>query len=128
MTRPIENLRKKRSTGGKTIPGRGRRAFEFDGFALEPVLGKQASAGRRVRGGGAKVGVVKVEFANVVNPADHTARKVKVGRVVENGSKRDYERRGVITRGAVIETEAGRARVTSRPSQDGVVNAVLMAK
>jgi small subunit ribosomal protein S8e len=32
----------------------------------------------------------------------------------------------VITKGAIIETEDGLAKVTSKPSKDGVVNAVLI--
>jgi small subunit ribosomal protein S8e len=38
----------------------------------------------------------------------------------------DYDRRGVITKGAEIETKIGLARVTSRPGGDGVINAVLI--
>jgi small subunit ribosomal protein S8e len=34
----------------------------------------------------------------------------------------------VMTRGAIIETEDGMAKVTSRPSRDGMVNAVLIKK
>ena len=34
--------------------------------------------------------------------------------------------RNIITRGATILTEIGLARVTSKPGQDGVVNAVLI--
>jgi small subunit ribosomal protein S8e len=33
---------------------------------------------------------------------------------------------GVLTRGALIETPLGIARVTSKPSADGVINAVLV--
>jgi small subunit ribosomal protein S8e len=33
-----------------------------------------------------------------------------------------------MTKGAVLETEAGEAVVTSRPTADGVVNAVLTSK
>ena len=36
------------------------------------------------------------------------------------------ELRGIITKGALIETELGKAIVTSRPGQDGVVNALLV--
>ena len=47
-------------------------------------------------------------------------------RVVKNPVNVDYDRRGVITKGAVIETSLGLARVTSRPGQDGIINAVLI--
>ncbi|MEM7825868.1 MAG: hypothetical protein QW412_03355 [Candidatus Aenigmatarchaeota archaeon] len=32
----------------------------------------------------------------------------------------------MVTKGCIIKTEIGNARVTSRPSQDGVVNAVII--
>jgi small subunit ribosomal protein S8e len=62
--------------------------------------------------------------ANVSDGAGKVTRS-KILRVKESPANRDYGRRGVITRGAVIDTELGEARVTSRPSDDGVVNAVL---
>ena len=46
--------------------------------------------------------------------------------VVENPANRHYIRRNILTRGTIIKTEKGNARITSRPGQDGVVNAVLI--
>jgi small subunit ribosomal protein S8e len=46
--------------------------------------------------------------------------------VVRNDANPNYVRRNIVTRGAVIETSEGEARVTSRPGQDGQVNAVLV--
>jgi small subunit ribosomal protein S8e len=46
--------------------------------------------------------------------------------VTKNPANKDYERRGVITKGALLETEIGIAKVISRPGQDGVINAVLI--
>jgi small subunit ribosomal protein S8e len=34
----------------------------------------------------------------------------------------------VLTKGAIIDTELGQARVISRPAQDGIINAVLMKR
>ena len=72
-------------------------------------------------------GVVSSDVANVSDSSGKTT-KSKILRVKTSPANRDYERRGVITRGAVIETEAGEAVVTSKPTDDGVVNAVLSAK
>jgi len=69
-------------------------------------------------------GVVYSDVANVSDSKGKTT-KSKIVRVKKSPANRDYERRGVITKGAVIETEAGEAVVTSRPTDDGVVNAVL---
>ena len=48
--------------------------------------------------------------------------------VVSNAANLNYVRRNVITKGAIIDTSEGRARVTSRPGQIGQVNAVLVGK
>ncbi|MGA1974742.1 MAG: 30S ribosomal protein S8e [Conexivisphaerales archaeon] len=128
MQKPMENLRKRKLTGGRRVPFRGRRNYEKDGYSTETVLGARKLGSRRVRGGKIKITAVSMDTVNVMDPTTHTSKKVKISRVLSNSANRDYERRGVMTKGAVIETEAGRARVTSRPSQDGVVNAVLIQK
>ncbi len=126
MKRPYENLEKRKVTGGKRRASRGRRRYEKDGYPVETVLGEHEVKLKRVRGGGVKVALKSDQFANVVDRKTGQSKRVRILRVVANPADRDYERRGVITKGAVIETEVGRAVVTSRPSQDGVINAVLM--
>jgi small subunit ribosomal protein S8e len=80
----------------------------------------------RVRGGNYKIRLRKVAYANVTDPESGTTKKVKILNVIETPANREFARRGIIVKGAVIETELGRAVVTSRPGQDGVVNAVLL--
>jgi len=52
--------------------------------------------------------------------------KTKIKSVIENKANPQYIRRNIITKGAVIETELGKAKVTSRPGQHGILNAVLI--
>jgi small subunit ribosomal protein S8e len=127
MTRPIENLVKRRPTGGRSRPHRGRRAYEKDGYAIEPLVGAVSRRSIRRRGGHVTTGIVFADFANISDTSGK-ATKSKIVRVRKSPANRDYERRGVITKGAIIETEAGEAAVTSRPAADGVVNAVLISK
>lgn len=127
MTRPLENLAKRRLTGGKSRPSRGRRAYERDGYAIEPLVGPATARVIKRRGGKPSSGVVTADYANVSDKKGKTS-KSKIVRVKRSPANRDYERRGVITKGAVLETEAGEAVVTSRPTADGVVNAVLASK
>jgi small subunit ribosomal protein S8e len=127
MTRPLENMTKRKPTGGRSRPSRGRRAFEKDGYAIEPTVGAASSRPIARRGGHVTSGLIFADFANVSDTSGK-ASKSKILRVKKSPANRDYERRGVITRGAVLETEAGEAVVTSRPTADGVVNAVLTAK
>lgn len=124
MARPLENLTKRKASGGKTRASRGRRAYERDGYPIEPLVGEQANRPSRRMGGNLSSGVVFTNLANVSDSSGKTA-KSKILRVKHSPANRDYERRGVITLGAVLETEAGEAVVTSRPTDDGVVNAVL---
>jgi small subunit ribosomal protein S8e len=46
---------------------------------------------------------------------------------VENQANIHYVRRNIINKGAIIETNLGKARVTSRPGQTGTINAVLLS-
>ena len=91
-------------------------------------MGTSESYHRRTRGGSQKTSLRFAESANVRDNSSGKTQKVKISRVLENPANRDYERRGVITRGALIDTDLGTARVTSRPAQDGVVNAVLLVQ
>lgn len=127
MTRSLENLAKRRPTGGRTRASRGRRAYERDGYSVEPLVGTASTRKARRRGGRVSSAVIFADHANVSDPSGKSV-KSKIVRVKSSPANRDYERRGVITRGAVLETEAGEAVVTSRPTADGVVNAVLAPK
>lgn len=128
MVKPIENLQKRKLTGGRTKRLRSRRAHEKDGYAAETLLGTTEDYHRRTRGGDLKTSLRFAENVNVRDGASGKVQKVKITRVLKNPANRDYERRGVITKGALIDTELGNARVTSRPAQDGVINALLVSK
>lgn len=126
MIKSTINLAKRKATGGRRVPYRGRRAFEESSYATETVIGETEVVKRSVRGGRFKFGLTEVEYANVVDPSAKSVSKIKILKAVKNPANRDYERRGVITKGCLIETAKGVAKVTSRPGRDGVVNAVLL--
>ncbi len=126
MKRSIENLRKRKVTGGKRRAYRGRRRYEIDRYPSEPIIGEQRIITRSVRGNNIKIAVKSINFANIADTSNKRVSKVKILSTLDNSANRDYARRGVITKGAIINTEIGRARVLSRPGQDGVVNALLL--
>jgi small subunit ribosomal protein S8e len=80
----------------------------------------------RTFGGNDKVRALRASFANVTNLANGETRKVKIEKVEENGANPNYVRRNLLTKGAIIKTEIGRARIMSRPGQDGIINALLL--
>ena len=122
------NSRKKKQTGGRKRAYRVKRNFEKGSFPVETILGESRRRLVRGRGGQIKVKLLKEKFASVTDPKSGKTEKIEILRVIRNKANVDYNRRGVITRGAEIETSLGLARVTSRPGNDGVINAVLIGK
>jgi small subunit ribosomal protein S8e len=128
MRKSIETLTGRKLTGGKITPARSRRKYEIDRYPSEPVVGKSNTVQRRVRGGNKKISFRSVEFANISDPVEKKTSKMKILKVAKNSTNKDFERRGVLTKGAIIDTELGQARIISRPGQDGVINAVLIKR
>jgi len=118
---------KHKATGGKKIVNRKKRRYEKGFFPAETVIGKTKSKSMRKHGGNEKKRLLLINEANISNASGKT-QKVKIDRVIKNPANVDYDRRGVITKGTMIATSLGTARVTSRPGQDGKVNAVLVDK
>lgn len=122
----------KKPSGGRLRRSREKKKHEMGRTAINTTIDadekKQSVKNQRTRGGNIKVKVETTCYANVIDPATHTGKKVRVITEKENPANRNYARRNIMTKGAVIETEMGIARVTSRPGQDGTVNAVLTEK
>ncbi|MEM3769730.1 MAG: 30S ribosomal protein S8e [Candidatus Bathyarchaeia archaeon] len=122
------DLHKKKPTGGKRQPYRGKRRFEQGSFPVETFLGEPKRKIEGGRGGNIKIKVLSEKYACVTGQKTGKTEKAEILRVVKNPANVDYDRRGVITKGAIMETSLGLARVTSRPGQNGVINAVLIGE
>ena len=120
------DLHKRKTSGGRKRPHRKKKGFEKGSFPTETTLGELKKKTSRGRGGNIKVRLMRAIRANVSDPSSGKTEKVEILRVAENPANVDYNRRGVITKGTIIETPLGTARVTSRPGQDGIVNAILI--
>ncbi|MGD1835306.1 MAG: 30S ribosomal protein S8e [Nitrososphaeraceae archaeon] len=125
MRKSIENLSGRKYTGGKKNQSHSRRKHQIDRYPNEPVQGNQNIISRDVRGNNTKQAIKSTEYANINDPINKKTTKTKIIRVLGNSANKDYERRGVLSKGAVIETELGTARIVSRPGQDGSINATL---
>jgi small subunit ribosomal protein S8e len=120
------SLQKRKPSGGKKRAYRTKRNFEHGSFPIETLLGETKRKIARGRGGNTKSKILREKYACVTGPKSGKTEKVEIVRVVRNPANIDYNRRGVITKGAIIETSLGSARVTSRPGQNGIINAVLI--
>jgi len=122
------NLHKKKLTGGKKRAYRTKRRFERGYFPAETVVGDHRTKTDRRRGANTKVRLVSTKFVNVSDLSTGETKKTEILRVLKNPSNVDYDRRGVITKGTILETSLGTVRVTSRPGQAGVLNAVQVSE
>lgn len=113
-------------SGGRIWAKRKKRKREMGSEFVETKLGATKRVAHRARGGASKFRLLAVDIANVTDPKTGQTKKAKIMTVVENPADPHFVRRNVLTKGAVIETELGRARVTSRPGQQGVISAVLL--
>ena len=125
MKKSVENLATSKITGGRRYPLRSRRKYEIDRYSVEAIKGEQVTISRKTRGGNQKTSVKTTDVVNLSVPGSKV-KKLKILKVLKNASNKDYERRGVISKGAILETEAGQCKVISRPGQDGTVNAILI--
>jgi small subunit ribosomal protein S8e len=114
------------STGARLKGGRKKRKFELGGEHKETKIGERKAMVSDTRGGNPKLKLTVAEFANVLDKKKGVCKKVKIKNVSENPANPHYVRRNIITKGAIIETEAGKAKVLSSPGQDGNINAVLI--
>lgn len=116
----------KKPSGGRIWPQRGKRKREIGSEFIEPKLGPTKHVKMRTFGGDEKLSLLSTDTANIVDPKTGRAQNVKILTVIENPADPHFVRRNVLTKGAIIETELGKARITSRPGQAGVVDAVLV--
>ena len=118
-------------TGGRRRYARKKRKFEIgreQQYAfVDPALKDNHVKLYRTKGRNQKVRILKAFIANVTDPKTGKTARSKILTVRENPSNPHFVTRNIVTRGAVIQTELGTARVTSSPGQHGVVNAVLVA-
>lgn len=122
-----------RQSRSRTKPSGGKknkkRESRLHSLGRVPSLTKLGSMLRniiRTRGGNQKERLLRVEVANVLNQKTGKFKQAKIITVTENPANRHYVRRSIMSKGTIIDTDMGKAKITSRPGQDGTVNAVLV--
>lgn len=118
-----------RSKSGRRIRyARKKRRFEIGRETHLTTIGPTSIKKNRVRGSQHKFSAKTINVAHVIDPESNKTEKTEIKSVIGNPANINYIRRNIITKGAVIDTPLGHAKVTSRPGQVGMVNAVLLKK
>jgi small subunit ribosomal protein S8e len=114
---------------GKITRARKKRKYAIGGEAVETTPGEERKKKVKVKGGESKLKLISAKFATVV--LKDKGVKCEILSLVENPANKDFTRRNIITKGAVLKVktpdgEEIKAKVTSRPGQDGILNAILL--
>jgi len=117
---------RRKITGGRYRLHRSKRKTEIGREQQVTVIGKEGKKRVRTRGGNLKFRILSTSAVNVFDPISRKSAKTTIQTVLENPANPHYVRRNIITKGAIIDTEKGKAKVTSRPGQHGVINAILI--
>jgi len=117
---------RRKETGGRYRPARKKRKYEMGRDTILPVIGENKLKKLRVRGGNYKIRVVSAKYVNVTNPKTGETKRAEIKDVIENPANPHYVRRDIITKGAIVLTDMGKAKITSRPGQHGCLNAILL--
>jgi small subunit ribosomal protein S8e len=114
----------RKRTGGRRRHSRNKRKYELGDEPTETEVDEPSLKTIDARGNTEKVRAMSTDVVSVADGDEVVEADIEG--VAENPANPNYVRRNIITKGAVIETSEGEARVTSRPGQDGQVNAVLL--
>ncbi|MBM3309184.1 MAG: 30S ribosomal protein S8e [Candidatus Altiarchaeales archaeon] len=108
---------------------RKKRKYGAGGKPVDTTIGVVKKRKFGVKGGNEKLKLFACKTVNTLLGGKYV--KCEVVTVKENPSNKDFVRRNVITKGAVVLAKGPdgkelNIRVTSRPGQDGVLNGVVV--
>ncbi|MBU5575454.1 MAG: 30S ribosomal protein S8e [Candidatus Aenigmarchaeota archaeon] len=119
---------KRKYTGGLYHKIRKKKKRDIGSDFIPVKLGEIKVKKLRTYGGNKKIRLLQTNVANIIDKTNNKCFKSKIITVKENKANIHFVRMNIITKGAIIQTEAGLAKVVNRPGQEGFVNAILLEK
>jgi len=116
----------KKASGGKYIKRRKKKSYELPGQKRVIRIGEDKRKKQRVMGGNEKVMLLRAQTINVRDK--NTAKKATVKNVLETPSNKFLARQNILTKGTIVETDLGKVRITNRPTQEGMMNGVIISE
>ena len=119
-------ISRRKPSGGRKVQARGKRSTEISSEKQMALIGESKTKIYRRTGGNTLVRVLAADKVSINDPKTGKTTLGTIENVVENESDPNYVRRNVLVKGAIIETDKGRVKITSRPGKDGVINGILV--
>ena len=115
-------------TGGKYRDSRKKKKYARPGIERKVKLRKTKQKVIKCKGKIKKIVLLSADKVNVIDPKTKKSKKTDLKNVLETPSNRFLARQNILVKGAIIETGIGKAKITNRPSQEGSVQATLIAE
>jgi len=114
----------KKISGGRYRKRRKKKMYEMRGQARKVKLGKEKRKTQKTMGGSRKTFLLWANMANV--KTGNKIQKIEIKNVIETPSNRFLARQNILSKGTIVQTDRGKVRITNRPSQEGMINGVLV--
>lgn len=116
---------KSSGTGAKRRKIRDKKLYHVGKSPTNTKVGKEdAKKQDRGRGGMLKT---RLKTAKTINlTTKEGVKKADIERVLETPDNRHHARQNILTLGAIVQTSMGKAKITNRVGQDGIVNGRLI--
>ena len=118
-------ISRRKPSGGRKVQARGKRATEISTEKQFALVGEPKRKIYRKTGGNTLVRVLS-DNRCTVNGKDGKSTTATITTVVRNDANPNYTRRNILTKGAIVDTDKGHVKITSRPGHDGVLNGVVL--
>ncbi len=113
-------------SGGRLRQSSEKKKMELGRAASETSIDDERKRIIRTHGGNRKIRLLRSNRVNVINVSSGKASNAEIQDVDDNPASREYSRRRIITKGAILKTELGLVKVTNRPGNEGQINGVLL--
>ncbi len=117
---------KRKISGGRYKDYRKKKLQALGSLPTLTIVNETKIKIKRVKAGKLKFTLLSSNKANVYNKKTKKYAITEIVTVADNPANRNYVRRNIMTKGTIVETKLGKARITSRPGQEGTVNAILI--
>ena len=115
---------KTKPSGGQKKQARGKKLHQRGRTPTLTKIGDLKKKTIKTKGGDSKRVILSTDVVNLFNGTKY--EKAKIISVLESPANRHFTRRNILTKGTIINTDKGKAKITSRPGQNGSVDATTI--
>jgi small subunit ribosomal protein S8e len=114
----------RKNSGGKYHANRKKKHYEKRSQEKTTFLGETRKKKIRERNGSIRTTLARANIVNIITKSG--TKKAEITNVLETPQNTFLARQNRLMKGVIIQTSAGKAKITNRPSREGNINAILL--